>query len=95
MCFIGVCLYWDNIGIGKISPGNRFAYFDRDGVFKHGAINNDGVNLAIFATGVALGRKILDKLLVPFFSGNVSRMANALGIGRNTLYAKLRKYQIA
>jgi len=29
------------------------------------------------------------------FSGNVSRMARALGIGRNTLYAKLRKYGIS
>lgn len=28
------------------------------------------------------------------FSGNITRMAKALGIGRNTLYAKLRKYEI-
>ena len=28
------------------------------------------------------------------FKGNISRMAEALGIGRNTLYAKLKKYEI-
>ena len=28
------------------------------------------------------------------FSGNISRMAKALGIGRNTLYSKLKKYRL-
>ncbi|WP_321415763.1 sigma-54-dependent Fis family transcriptional regulator [uncultured Desulfobacter sp.] len=28
------------------------------------------------------------------FSGNISKMAKALGIGRNTLYSKLKKYQL-
>jgi transcriptional regulator of acetoin/glycerol metabolism len=28
------------------------------------------------------------------FDGNISQMARVLGIGRNTLYAKLKKYHL-
>jgi transcriptional regulator with PAS, ATPase and Fis domain len=41
----------------------------------------------------ALEKEAIKKAL-RFFSGNMTKAANALGIGRNTLYAKIKKYDI-
>jgi transcriptional regulator of acetoin/glycerol metabolism len=41
----------------------------------------------------ALEKDAIKKALL-FFNGNMTKASKALGIGRNTLYAKLKKYKL-
>jgi transcriptional regulator of acetoin/glycerol metabolism len=41
----------------------------------------------------ALEKDAIKKALL-FYNGNMTQTAKALGIGRNTLYAKIKKYDI-
>ena len=41
----------------------------------------------------ALEKDAIEKTLL-FYSGNITRASKALGIGRNTLYDKMKKYDV-
>src|ERR1041384_6303882 len=80
------------VAINKAVAVDYFAHGERDRVAEDGAGENEGVELAIFAAGINIGRKIAEERLIEFTTGEAGGEdlgVNANGDGAKTVRVEL------